>query len=206
MTDLTRRHQQCIQEQLNHLDNRARALASCAQFESALRIATTMQMVPSSVAGYLCAGHVYSMQGRQKAAIDIYDQGLASVPLSSPSRQQLVEARYAAQEQDSTVIDFIKELHGDIVENIAPRILSDKIAPSEIHEYLGVSHVWHEKLLLCVQDLHVQNTEDDDDNVDLFEQLAPYCTTFTLSDSCGYPIFKSKAQFQSSHNTLVPQE
>ncbi|KAI7875022.1 hypothetical protein K492DRAFT_211184 [Lichtheimia hyalospora FSU 10163] len=208
-TDSTRRLQQCIQEQLKHLDNRARALASCAQFESALRDATTMQqLVPSSVAGYLCAGHVYSMQGRQKASIDIYDQGLASVRLSNPSRQQLVEAQYAAQEQDSTVIDFIKELHGDIVENIASRILSGKIAPSEIREYLGVSRVWGEKLLLCVQDLHVQSTEDDgsDNDVDLFEQLAPYCTTFTLSDSCGYPIFKSKAQFQSPYGTLVPQD
>ena len=132
--------QQCVQQQLHYLDNRARAFATCAHFEAALKDATTLQQLnPCSATGYLCAGHVCSLQGRQKTAIEIYDKGLAAVSLSDPSYQQLVDARSMAQKEDRKVIDFIKEFPVDIIEHIAPKILSEEeMAPSELEEYLGV--------------------------------------------------------------------
>ena len=207
IADSTRCLQQCLQQQLNYLDKRARALATCAHFEAALRDATTMQQLnPCSAAGYLCAGHVYSMQGRQKAAIEIYNKGLAVVPLSDPSYQRLVDARSMAQDKDKKIIDFIKEFPVDIIENIAPRILSEEeMAPNELEEYLGVSRVWREKLLLGVQELHIESASDDDlgNSDDLLEQIAPYCTALTLyRKAIGFTRLMSKVQFKSLH-TLV---
>ncbi|KAJ8651658.1 hypothetical protein O0I10_012775 [Lichtheimia ornata] len=185
IADSTRRLQQCLQEQLTHLDTRAKALATCGNFEAALKDATRIrQLVPSSAAGYLCAGHVYSLQGRQEAAIDIYDEGLAAVPSSDPSHQRLVEARSMAQQRDSTRIDFINKLPLDITMNIVPRIMlcDGSVPPSEIRDYLEVSRVWREKLLACVGELHVLSTIDDShlDDKELLGLIAPYCTTLTL--------------------------
>ncbi|KAJ8651655.1 hypothetical protein O0I10_012772 [Lichtheimia ornata] len=184
IADSTRSLQQCVQEQLTHLDNRARALATCGSFGAALKdVARIRQLVPSSAMGYLCAGHVYSLQGRQKAAINIYDKGLAAVSSSDPSHQQLVEARSMAQQRDRKRIDFINELPLDIIMNIAPWILStERMAPSEIREYLDVSRVWREKLLSCVRELHVLSTTNDShlDADGLPGLIATYCTTLTL--------------------------
>ncbi|KAI7878399.1 hypothetical protein K492DRAFT_209006 [Lichtheimia hyalospora FSU 10163] len=207
IADSTRCLQQCVQEQLRHLDNRARVLATCAHFEAALRDAITMQeLAPTLAAGYLCAGHVCSFQGREKAAIEIYDKGLAVVPLSDPSHQQLLDTRSMAQEKDSKCIDFISEFPLDIIEHIAPKILSaEEMAPSELEEYLGVSRVWREKLLLGVQELHIESASDNDlgHSDDLLEQVAPYCTALTLyRKAIGFTRLMSKVQFKSLH-TLV---
>ncbi|KAI7878400.1 hypothetical protein K492DRAFT_218130 [Lichtheimia hyalospora FSU 10163] len=207
IADSTHCLQQCVQQQLSYLDNRARALASCAHFEAALRDAITMQeLAPTLAAGYLCAGHVYSLQGREKAAIEICDQGLAVVPLSDPSYQQLVDARSMAQDKDKKTVDFIKAFPLDIIENIAPRILSaEEMAPSELGEYLGVSRVWREKLLIGVQGLHIGSTIENDlgDNDDLLVQVAPYCIALTLyPKAIGFTRLMSKVHFKSLH-TLV---
>ncbi|CDH54725.1 predicted protein [Lichtheimia corymbifera JMRC:FSU:9682] len=200
ITDSTRCLQQCVRDQMGHLDNRARALATSGNFEAALDdVAMIRQLAPSSAVGYLCAGHVYSLQGRQKAAIDIYEQGLAVVSSSDPSHQQLLEARSMAQYRDSKKIDFIKEFPIDIIENIAPWILSEEeITPSEIREYLDVSRVWRERLLLSTRELHIDSLYDDDlgDDDDLLEQVAPHCTALTIQ--CQYHEFvqlMSKAPF-----------
>ncbi|KAI7878396.1 hypothetical protein K492DRAFT_209002 [Lichtheimia hyalospora FSU 10163] len=208
ITDSTRRLQQCLQEQLIYLDNRARALATCAHFEAALKDATTMQQLdPSSAAGYLCAGHVYSLQGREKAAIEIYDQGLAAVPSSDPSYQPLVDARSIAQEKDRKVIDFIKEFPVDIIEHIASKILStgEKMAPSELGGYLGVSRVWREKLLLGVQRLDIEcTTKDDLAYGALLEHVAPYCTCLTLGhEAIGFTRLLPKAHFHSLRSLVL---
>ncbi|KAJ8652862.1 hypothetical protein O0I10_011462 [Lichtheimia ornata] len=193
----TRCIQHCVQEQLTHLDKRARALATSGNFEAALNdVAMIRQLGPSSSVGYLCGGHVYSLQGRQKAAIDIYDKGLDAVPLSDPSYQRLVEARSMAQERDSKRIDFIKEFPIDIIENIASWILSKEIiAPSEIQEYLDVSRVWRQRLLMCIRDLHIEGTTDCDDLLGL---IAPYCTALTLrSEASWLRQFMSNTPFPS---------
>ncbi|CDH54735.1 predicted protein [Lichtheimia corymbifera JMRC:FSU:9682] len=208
ITDSTRRIQQCVQDQMGHLDNRARALAISGNFEASLKdVARIRQLGPFSAVGYLCAGHVYSLQGRQKAAIDVYDQGLAAVPLSDPSHQQLVKARLMAQERDSTKIDFINKFPIDIIENIAPRILSQEmIAPSEIREYLGVSHVWQERLLMCIQELRLESVGDIDlgDDDDLLERIAPHCTTLTVErGATGFHQLLSKARFPSLHTLIA---
>ncbi|KAJ8654719.1 hypothetical protein O0I10_009610 [Lichtheimia ornata] len=207
IADSSRRLQQCVQEQLTHIDNRARALATSGNFEAALNdVAMIRQLAPSSSVGYLCAGHVYSLQGRQKAAIDIYDQGLAAVPLSDPSHQRLVEARSMAQERDSTRIDFIKEFPIDIIENIAPRILAEEIAPSEIRRYLGVSRIWRERLLMCIRELHIESTHKDElaHDDDLLEQVAHHCTTLTLhSNTTGFPRLMSKTQLPSLQTLIA---
>ncbi|KAI7878401.1 hypothetical protein K492DRAFT_218131 [Lichtheimia hyalospora FSU 10163] len=158
ITDSTHCLQQCVQEQLSYLDDGTQALATCSHFEAAL---TMQQLDPCSATGYLCAGHVYSMQGRQKAAIEIYDQGLAVVPLSDPSHQQLLDTRSMAQETDSKCIDFIKDFPVDIIEHIAPRILpAEEMAPCELGEYLGVSRVWRERLLLGIQELRIGTVDE----------------------------------------------
>ncbi|KAI7878402.1 hypothetical protein K492DRAFT_238588 [Lichtheimia hyalospora FSU 10163] len=208
ITESTHCLQRCVQEQLNYLDRRARALASCAHFEAALRDATTMQqLVPSSAAGYLCAGHVYSMQGRQKAAIEIYDKGLSATPFSDPSYQQLANAQSTAQERENACVDYIKDLPIDIVENIAPRILSKKrMVPKEIRAYLGVSREWREKLLQCSRWLHIKSTTVDGlaNNDDLLEQIAPYCTALTLEPgSIGITRLMSDIRFPSLHTLIA---
>ncbi|KAI7878398.1 hypothetical protein K492DRAFT_6952 [Lichtheimia hyalospora FSU 10163] len=210
IADSTRWLQQCVQEQLSYLDKRARALATTAHFEAALKDATTMQQLnPSSAAGYLCAGHVCSHQGREKAAIAIYDQGLAVVPLSDPSYQQLVDARSRAQAQNCRCIDFIKELPVDIIENIVSRILTEEaMAPSEVREYLGVSREWQEKLLQCSRWLHVESTTSDDlaKDDELLEQVAPYCTGLTLGyHTAGLSQLMSETQYPSLR-TLIARE
>ncbi|KAI7878395.1 hypothetical protein K492DRAFT_179894 [Lichtheimia hyalospora FSU 10163] len=208
IADSTRCVQRCVQEQLGYLDNRARALATCAHFEAALEDATTMQQLdPSSATGYLCAGHVYSMQGRQKAAIEIYDKGLAVVPLSDPSYQQLLDAQSMAQDKDSRCIDFIKKLPLDIIQNIASRILSKKtMTPRKIRPYLEVSREWRETLLLGVQKLHIESTTKDDlgDDETLLEQVAPYCTALTIHDhTTSFLHLNSKAYFHSLRNVVL---
>ncbi|CDH54732.1 predicted protein [Lichtheimia corymbifera JMRC:FSU:9682] len=208
IADSRHRIQQCIQEQLTHLDNRARALATSGNFEAALRdVAMIRQLAPFSAVGYLCEGHVYMLQGRQKAAIDIYDQGLVAVPSSDPSHQQLVEARSMAQERDGIRIDFIKEFPIDIIENIAPRVLSQEmIAPSEIREYLDVSHVWRERLLLSTQELGLESVGDIDlgDDDDLLEHIAPHCTTLTIErGATGFHRLLSRARFPSLHTLIA---
>ncbi|KAJ8652863.1 hypothetical protein O0I10_011463 [Lichtheimia ornata] len=208
VADSTRHLQQSVQEHLTHLDNRARALANSANFEAALNdVARIRQLVPSSAMGYLCGGHVYSLQGHQKAAIDVYDQGLAAVSSSDPSHQRLVEARSMAQERDSICIDFIKEFPIDIIENIAPRILCEgMIAPNEIRQYLDVSRVWRERLLLCIRELHLESMADDDlaDDDDLLEQVAPHCTALTLQIKAhGLPRLVSKTQFPSLQTLIA---
>ncbi|CDH54746.1 predicted protein [Lichtheimia corymbifera JMRC:FSU:9682] len=208
VADSTHRIQQCIQDQLTHLDNRARALASSGNFEAALvDVARIRQLGPFTAVGYLCAGHVYSLQGRQKAAIDIYEQGLDAVPLLDPSYQQLVEARSMAQERDSTRIDFIKEFPIDIIANIAPWILSQgEMKPREIQEYLNVSRVWREKLLFSVRDLHVESTANDDlgSDDDLLEHLAPRCTALTLQNhAIEFPRLMLKAPFPSLQTLIA---
>ncbi|KAJ8651659.1 hypothetical protein O0I10_012776 [Lichtheimia ornata] len=203
VADSTDRLCQCAQDQLEHLEARARTLATCGHFEEALKDAYTMtRVVRSSPLGYLCVGHVYALQGRQKAAIGIYEQGLDAVPSTDPSRQRLVEARSMAQERDSTRIDFIKELPIDIIENIAPWILcpQEQIPPSEIREYLDVSRVWRERLLMSIRELHIESTPDDDlaDDDDLLEQIAPICTALTLQDTTdGFPRLMPKTLFPS---------
>ncbi|KAJ8652866.1 hypothetical protein O0I10_011466 [Lichtheimia ornata] len=168
ITESTRCLQQCVQQQLTYLDNRARALATSGNFQRR---------------------SIFMMRG------------LAAVALSDPSRQRLVEAQSMAQECDNTRIDFIKELPLDITMNIAPRILSEeKMAPSEIREYLDVSRVWREKLLICIRQLHVLSTTDDNhlnDN-DLLGLIAPYCTALTLkSKVVSLRQFISDARFPS---------
>ncbi|CDH54726.1 predicted protein [Lichtheimia corymbifera JMRC:FSU:9682] len=197
IADSTRRIQQCVQELLTHLDNRTRALATSGNSEAALEdVARIQQLVPFSAVGYLCAGHVYSLQGRQKAAIDVYDQGLDAVPLLDPSYQQLVEARSMAQERDSIRIDFIKDFHIDIIENIAPWILSQgEMKTREIRQYLGVSPVWRERLLMCIRDLHLESLSDYDfaDDHELLEQVASRCTALTLQrNTPGFPRLMSR--------------
>lgn len=139
---------QCSKTFVQLLHDRATAFASCAQFDLAQRDATAMRVIdPSSPLGYLCGGFICGIQGRQRAAVDMYDKGLRSVPWDDPGYILLEKARHEAKRLDSKRIDFISQLPMDVVtKNIVPRILDHESSSSLLLQQ--VSKVWQERVLL----------------------------------------------------------
>ncbi|CDH54769.1 predicted protein [Lichtheimia corymbifera JMRC:FSU:9682] len=142
---------QCSKTFVQLLYDRATAFAACAQFSLAERDANAMRAIdPSSPLGYLCGGYIFELQGHQKAAIDMYDEGLRSVPWDDLGYILLEKARHEAKCLDNKRIDFISQLPLDVVaKNIVPRILDHGSSSSSSLLLQQVSRVWQERVLLC---------------------------------------------------------
>ena len=137
---------------MEKLNERAATLTREAQFDLALQDAALMtRIVPSSSVGYLRAGNIYQQQGRQRAAVMVYEQGLDKVSPSQSGYAQLNRYRsHALEVEDSKRIDFISRLPMEIVVlNIVPLLL-DPLEPMTLDQrypYLSVSTTWRQRIL-----------------------------------------------------------
>ncbi|CDH57696.1 predicted protein [Lichtheimia corymbifera JMRC:FSU:9682] len=87
-----------IHQLLQQLNDRAKSLTACAQYDLALKDAAVMrEMAPRSCLCYLRACDVYSSQGRQREVIDMCKRGLFAISHDDPDFQQLRVIKSEAQ-------------------------------------------------------------------------------------------------------------
>lgn len=131
------------------LAERAKLLADGAQFDHALHDAATIRaLAPASSVGYLLAGDVYQMQGRQRAAVSMYEDGLASVPENEDGYTHLSNRRTDALHADAKHVDFISQLFLDNVVNVIfPIILDSELSTETPCPYLYVCRAWRRRIL-----------------------------------------------------------
>ncbi|CDH54228.1 predicted protein [Lichtheimia corymbifera JMRC:FSU:9682] len=184
IVDDTKTLHDLVQQQLIVLNRRAMALASSALFEQALHDATQMkQIAPYSPSGYLCAAQIFTMQGRQLAAIHECNQGIQTASLTDPLYNQLQVIKSKAELRQDTCIDFITELPLDIIDNIATRFFPRVIRSYDTASpYLNVSRNWRDRLCACVE-LRFSLTAFDasSDTFHALESYAPFVKGLTLS-------------------------
>ncbi|KAJ8663831.1 hypothetical protein O0I10_000105 [Lichtheimia ornata] len=192
-----------VQQQLKVLNRRAMALATNALFEEALHDATQMKQIASyAPSGYLCAAQIFTMQGRQLAAIHECNKGLQTVSLADPLYDQLQVIKSEAESRQDTCIDFITELPLDIIDNIATRFFPQVIRSYDTASpYLNVSRNWRDRLCACVE-LRFSLTAFDasSETFHALESYAPFIKGLTLSyDGLHYlqllPIFTMLRSF-----------
>lgn len=144
---------QLLSRLMEKLDERATTLACGAQFDLALRDAAMMRtLAPGSSLGYLRAGSIYQEQGRQRAAVMMYDQGLDRVPSCDPCYTQLGQCRsHALKEEDTKRVDFISRLPMDIIATTLIPLLFDPLETTlgRLSPLLSVSHTWRQSILQC---------------------------------------------------------
>lgn len=131
------------------LAERAKLLANGAQFDYALHDAGTIRaLAPTSSVGYLLAGDIHQMQGRQRAAVSMYEDGLANVSENEDGYTDLSKRRTDALHADSKRVDFISQLFLDNVVNVIfPIILDSELSPEEPCPYLYVCRTWRRRIL-----------------------------------------------------------
>lgn len=118
-----------------------RALAG--KFADAQRDAELVILIaPSSAKGYLCKGKIYALEGRQAAAIRVFEKGLNKAASTDPDYDALKRALRAARMQSKKRVDFISMLP----EEILTRIWSDLSGPEE---YVYISKRWRDRLTQC---------------------------------------------------------
>lgn len=80
-------------------------------------------------------------------------------------------------EQDSSCIDYISNLPVELCGIVVAQTLTsgEEIKPSELCQYLLVSHLWNETILQHAHDLQVVSESSDDlgKNEYVLEQMAP---------------------------------
>ncbi|KAJ8657661.1 hypothetical protein O0I10_006727 [Lichtheimia ornata] len=135
------------------LRDRAKLLATSAQFEAALRDAAAMQRIrPTSALGYLCEGDVYCQQGRAEDAVAIYTKGLdasssSSSSSSDPHYHELQQQRIAAKTMSNNRINFISQLPIDVVSTyIIPRFMLTVLSSTGYCLCLHVSDPWQQRI------------------------------------------------------------
>ncbi|CDH54819.1 predicted protein [Lichtheimia corymbifera JMRC:FSU:9682] len=158
-SDSTTQLQQCIQNVLTVLDDRAIVLTLSANFATALRDAAAMQEIsPLSPLGYLRAAAIYSEQGRQQAVVDICNEGLSIVNVSDPGHSKLQETKTVAMQRDVCGLDFVSQLPFEIVMDVLfPMLLGDDgiLDGKKRCPYLDVSKTWFDRIVqACGGGLH----------------------------------------------------
>ncbi|CDH54812.1 predicted protein [Lichtheimia corymbifera JMRC:FSU:9682] len=153
LSDSTTQLQQCIEQLLIQLNNRAIVLTRCANFATALRDAAAMQEIsPLSPLGYLQAANIYSEQGRQQAVIDICNEGLSIVDVNDPGYSKLQQVKTDAMQRANCRIDFISRLPLGIVRHtLFPMMLKgwdgDLLNGTMQCPYLDVSKMWFDQAI-----------------------------------------------------------
>ncbi|KAI8143348.1 hypothetical protein BJV82DRAFT_579030 [Fennellomyces sp. T-0311] len=102
------------------LDHRSHALGKQARFEEAEKDAQEMITFQPTVAkGYLRLGDLYQMQGKQRRAIDAYNNALQKVSADHPHYTQIINCKEQATRENETRVNFVAkfpvELVGEIV-------------------------------------------------------------------------------------------
>lgn len=109
------------------------------------------QFSPFSAVGYLREASIYSAQGKQRLAIDIYDKGMTMVDTMDTHYDDLKRAKMDAEQRQNTRIDFISKLPIDIViTTLIPMFMSDSLEdPLVPSPYLFISSAWHDRIVEC---------------------------------------------------------
>ncbi|CDH54796.1 predicted protein [Lichtheimia corymbifera JMRC:FSU:9682] len=179
-SDSTTQLQQCIQDVLHVLNDRATVLTLSANFATALRDATAMQEIsPLSPLGYLREATIYSEQGRQQAAIDTCNEGLSVVDINDPGYSKLEEAKMVAMQRDACRLDFVSQLPFEVVTDVLfPMLMDDDgILDGRTRcPYLDVSKAW----------------------IDRASQACGGGFHFKIADQCTYPEVIRLAQYTKS--------
>ncbi|KAI7876342.1 RNI-like protein [Lichtheimia hyalospora FSU 10163] len=138
---------QLREAQLETLDMRASLLADNAQCQLALNDASTMiRLASSHPLGYCRAAAIYSLYGRQRAAIEMCEQGLRAVPLSNHA--SLIDGKLVAEKQLAKHVDFISSLPFDLVSHVVSELLDGDELQYD-HRYLVISQTWRQRFLQC---------------------------------------------------------
>lgn len=118
---------------MSALSMRSATRALAGKFADAHRDAELIiTIAPSSAKGYLCKGKIYAMEGRQAAAIRVFEKGLNKAAAIDPHYGAIKRALRAARIQNSRRVDFISMLP----EEILPRIWSGLYC---LHYYVDIS-------------------------------------------------------------------
>ncbi|KAI9489155.1 hypothetical protein BDB00DRAFT_635660 [Zychaea mexicana] len=127
------------------LDKRSYAHAMRCNFKAALDDAHEMiKYAPTCAKGYLRAGRLYTMEGKQTAAIRICQRGIEAVSKSDPLYLLMKDSKVLAEYQNAKRIDFIARLPLETAFTVFMQL--DR---GEKGIALGVSKMWRERLLLC---------------------------------------------------------
>ncbi|KAI8140768.1 hypothetical protein BJV82DRAFT_658822 [Fennellomyces sp. T-0311] len=111
------------------------------ELHSALMI---MQLDSHNVNAYVRAGNLYSVQGKQKAAIATFEQG-CNVACDEETRAMFQERIDAAKARLKRRVDFIIQCPPEIVSNIVNYLDMDTIT----NACMKVSPIWHTIFLNC---------------------------------------------------------
>ncbi|KAI7857251.1 hypothetical protein BDC45DRAFT_502062 [Circinella umbellata] len=128
------------------LDIRAASHGKKAEFTQGLRDAFKMiEHVPTLSAGYLRAGNLYAIRGKQVDAERIYEQGLRAVSpvLDQAGYSLLSEHKEAAKAQQEQRINFV---HFPI--EICAHIFS-YLSMDTLFGCMSVSRLWRDTILQC---------------------------------------------------------
>ncbi|KAI7873796.1 hypothetical protein K492DRAFT_223205 [Lichtheimia hyalospora FSU 10163] len=190
---------------LELLDQRSLAFARTAHYERALQDATALKVLsPLSALGYIRTGEIYASQGRQLAAIAVYDEGLKNVPRSNSQYALIEQGKANAERRNNQRIDLIAKLPMDIIMNIG-RLLVTADHPIlcrnndiTLLPCLQVSKTWRRCLLLCG---HLHFKQWIRSHGDIFKGpdmiLVPYIKSYTIKTSnrelCGM-LFEASLQ------------
>ncbi|KAI7847606.1 hypothetical protein BDC45DRAFT_341840 [Circinella umbellata] len=127
------------------LDQRAHALGMKSKFRAAEQDAETMiKYAPILPQGYLCFGQLLSMQGKQKRASKVYQEGLEKTPTNVLAYEHLLQAKKRVDEKSNQHFDLLSALPIEIKDEIV-RLLSEE----ERLNLFGVSTTWSKRLENC---------------------------------------------------------
>ncbi|KAG2218678.1 hypothetical protein INT45_013344 [Circinella minor] len=127
------------------LDQRAHALSRKGQFGAAEHDAETMiKYAPTLPQGYLCLGQLLSMQGKQKRASKVYQEGLEKIPTNDLVYGQLLQAKKRVDETKDRHFDLMSALPIEIKDEIVKLLSQD-----EKFNIFDVSTTWSEWLENC---------------------------------------------------------
>ena len=137
----------CIQqlELLSLLEHRTHAFSMKGNFDASAQNAQTMvKYAPTLPQGYLCLGKLLSMQGKQKAALKVYQEGLENVSTEDPAYGQLLQAKKTADEKNNQHFDLVSALPLEVKDEIVT-LVTEQERSSLFH----VSTIWSQRLEHC---------------------------------------------------------
>ena len=125
------------------LNLRAHAYGMKGYFDKAVQDAKKIiEYAPEWSIGYLRLGSLLHMQGKQSAAIIIYEEALTIVSPQDPDYEQLAQDKKKAEEKSKRCVDMITMLPIELVHDIF-KYLPDT---TKVIACIDVSKEWHEKI------------------------------------------------------------
>ncbi|KAI8137600.1 hypothetical protein BJV82DRAFT_583519 [Fennellomyces sp. T-0311] len=171
------------------LDQRAYNLSLKGEFDEAVKVAQDIiTSNETSAQGYLRLGEIYGAQGKQRLAIETYDEGLLWVPSTDPCYAILVDEKGKATERSNRCIDFVADLPFELIQNILVDLPKGSKAAC-----LHVSNVWRSKVLNCEliwAAITVEDTDFDKCFAAVLPHIAAYVEDLTMDSSNSHIWFR----------------